>query len=175
MNKLLLFFAIINGIFANSMTIKRHDYSMWYAIRNGSPHIVENLLNNGINPNTIVKWNTFIALAAQRTLISKYFFFGVDDDRISIIKLLLKHGANPCLLTGEGLTAYEHYMKFAKSHPDQQVKELLDVCTDSKITHAPEYEECATDSRPYKKCTKYPHSNSKTLFDQYDANVINIA
>lgn len=97
MNKLLLIFTIINGIFANLMPIKRYDYSMWYAIRNGSPHIVEHLLNNGINPNTIVKWNTFIALAAQRTTIYKYFFFGIDDDRITIIKSLLKQRSKSVL------------------------------------------------------------------------------
>lgn len=170
MNKILLILTIIiNGIFANYMTITNSEYSMWYAIRNGSPHIVEKLLINGLNPNKIVKWNTFLALAAQRSTLHKYVFYGVDDDRISVIKLLLKHGANPCLLNGEGLTPYEHYLKYIHLYPDQQVKELLDICTESNITHAPEYEKCAN-SHWYKNCTQYPYQNN--IFSQFDANVI---
>ena len=140
---------------------------MWYAIRNGNLTSIKSLIDF-VPPNKMIKWQTPVALAAQRTLLHRLFDpFGIYNPYITNLEYFIDMGADPCLVNGEGRTPYEHYMQFVTFYPHPRVKELLDVCDINNIHHYPDYQHCSKyygDTFQYSLCTEYPYANAPDDF-----------
>jgi len=159
--RVILFLFAIASVSTTQNTNIDDKRSMWYAIRHGNLTTIKRLIND-VPPNTIINWQTPVALAAQRTLLNRHYdFLGFDNSRLPILEFLLDNGGDPCLVNGQGRTPYEHYMQFVMLYPNPEVKKRLDVC--NNIHHAPEFTHCAKyygNTNKYSNCTKYPYSNN---------------
>ena len=154
---------------ADKNTIQKERF-MWYAIRNGNLTTIKTLIND-VPPNKMIKWQTPIALAAQRTLLYRQLdFFGFDNPYVTNLEYFIEMGADPCLVNGEGRTPYQHYMKNVLIYPNPRVKQLLDVCDSSNIHHYPDYQHCSKyygNINMYSSCTKYPYAQGDFMSNFY--------
>ena len=146
------------------------ERNMWYAIRNGNLNAIKTLIDD-VPANKMIKWQTPVALAAQRTLLRRELdFFGFDNPYVTNLEYFIEMGADPCLVNGEGRTPYQHYMQYVQIYPNSRVKELLDVCDSSNIHHYPDYQHCSKyygNTKMYSSCTKYPYTKGDFMSHFY--------
>lgn len=157
--KIILCLFLIMGVSVSQNTKFENKREMWYALRYGNLTSIKRLIND-VPPNTLISYQTQVALVAQRSLLNRDLdIFGIENTWIPIVEFLLDNGADPCLVNGQGRTPYEHYMQYVYLYPNPQIKNLLDVCNSNNIHHAPQYAHCAKlygNTKQYTDCAQFP-------------------
>jgi len=165
----IIFLLTIIKISADKTNIQ-NEIRMWYAIRNGNLTTIKSLIKD-VPVNNMIKWQTQVALAAQRTLLRRELdFFGFNNPYVTNLEYLIDMGADPCLVNGEGRTPYQHYMQYVMFYPNPRVKLLLDVCDNNNIHHYIDYQHCSKhygNTYKYSQCTKYPYLDGEMMSHFY--------
>ena len=100
--------------------------ALWNAVSIGNATLTEDLLVQGANPNELHYGRSYIEIAAQNSLTNRVSdLLGFPNPWVSVIKTLVRYGANPYQMNYDGLTPYEQYKQGISWYPNKDVQRLL--------------------------------------------------